>query len=221
LLSLDIDGALECLEEQGWIRREALRRVYAQRREGHRRSAHGELRRHAGRDARQRGTPRLRRLPDPTDITARERLVMTGVGLRLIREHPLAGVGPGGVKHVYPRVVPPEGRRRATSHLHNTPLQIAVERGLVGLAAWLWLFVAFFRGVRVALAPLPADAVGDRALVLGSTAAIVTFLVAGLFEDNFGDTEVLMVALAAMAVPFALTDRSPSSSASSRTRLST
>jgi O-antigen ligase len=101
-------------------------------------------------------------------------------------------------------MVPPEGLRRATSHLHNTPLQIMVERGLVGLAAWLWLFVVFFRRVRVALERLPADAAGDRALVLGSLAAIVTFLVAGLFEYNFGDTEVLMVALAMMAIPFAL-----------------
>jgi len=40
--------------------------------------------------------------------------------------------------------------------------------------------------------------------MLGALAAIVTFLVAGLFEYNFGDTEVLLVALAVMALPFAL-----------------
>jgi O-antigen ligase len=147
---------------------------------------------------------RLETVQDPSDATARDRMVMIAVGLRLAGDHPLAGIGPGGVKHVYPKVVPPEGLRRATSHLHNTPLQIMVERGLVGLAAWLWLFVVFFRRVRVALERLPADAAGDRALVLGSLAAIVTFLVAGLFEYNFGDTEVLMVALAMMAIPFAL-----------------
>jgi len=38
--------------------------------------------------------------------------------------------------------------------------------------------------------------------VLGSIAAIAAFLVAGLFEYNFGDTEVLLVALALMALPF-------------------
>ncbi len=147
---------------------------------------------------------RLETVQDPSDATARDRMVMMVVGLRLAGDHPLAGIGPGGVKHVYPKMVPPEGLRRATSHLHNTPLQIMVERGIVGLAAWLWLFVVFFRRVRVALERLPADAAGDRALVLGSLAAIVTFLVAGLFEYNFGDTEVLMVALAMMAIPFAL-----------------
>jgi len=37
-----------------------------------------------------------------------------------------------------------------------------------------------------------------------SAAGIVTFLVAGLFEYNFGDTEVLLVAMTLMALPFAL-----------------
>jgi hypothetical protein len=51
---------------------------------------------------------------------------------------------------------------------------------------------------------LPREAAGDRALVLGSLAAVVAFLVAGLFEYSFGDTEVLLVAMALMALPFAL-----------------
>jgi O-antigen ligase len=143
-------------------------------------------------------------ISDPNDPTARDRVVMLAVGLRLAREHPVAGLGPGNVKQVYPRVVPPEGLRRSTSHLHDTPLQILVERGVPGLAAWLWLFAAFFWRAATLLGRLPADPPIDRALVLGSLAAIVAFLVAGLFEYNFGDTEVLMVALALMAVPFAL-----------------
>src|SRR3989442_2032620 len=87
---------------------------------------------------------RLRSMLDPADLTARERVVMLHVGLRLVREHPVAGIGPGQVKHVYPTYAPPEALRRHTGHLHDTPLQIAVEPGLVGLALWLWIFVAFF-----------------------------------------------------------------------------
>ena len=149
---------------------------------------------------------RVETIADPSNETARDRIVMMKVGLQLVANHPVVGVGPGGVKRFYPQMVPAEGIRHSTSHLHNSPLQIAAERGLVGLAAWLWLFVAFFRRAGLGLARLPTEAVGDRALVLGSLAAIVTFLVAGLFEYNFGDTEVLMVALAMMAVPFALAE---------------
>jgi O-antigen ligase len=126
-------------------------------------------------------------------------------GLRMIRDHPLVGVGPGQVKHVYPLTyAPPEALRRTTSHLHNTPLQIAAERGVVGLALWLWIFVAWFRRAGRAWWAIPAAATADRALALGALLAIAAFLVSGLFEYNFGDTEVLLTACAVMALPFVL-----------------
>src|SRR5207247_934212 len=93
-------------------------------------------------------------------------------------------------------------RRRSTSHLHSTPLQIVVERGVPGLAAWIAIWVAFFAASAGTLSRIPAGDEDARALVLGSMAAIAAFLVAGLFEYNFGDTEVLLVALALMALPF-------------------
>jgi O-antigen ligase len=94
--------------------------------------------------------------------------------------------------------------------LHNTPLQIVVERGLPGLAAWLAIWVGFFGAAwRVFRRVPPADE-DARALVLGSMAAVAAFLVAGLFEYNFGDTEVLLVALAVMALPFVVERELPS-----------
>ena len=50
------------------------------------------------------------------------------------------------------------------------------------------------------------------ALVAGSLAAITGFLIAGLSEYNFGDSEVVMVAWALMALPWAAEaeDASPS-----------
>jgi O-antigen ligase len=145
---------------------------------------------------------RLQTIGDPADDTTRDRLAMLAAGLRLVREHPIAGVGPGQVKRLYPAYAPPEAMRRHTSHLHNTPLQIAVERGLVGLALWFWIFAAFFARAWGVLRRVPGDAVADRALVVGALAAVTAFLVAGLFEYNFGDTEVLLVTLSVMALPF-------------------
>jgi putative inorganic carbon (hco3(-)) transporter len=145
---------------------------------------------------------RIESLVDATDATARERFAMADAGLTMLRERPLIGVGLGGVKRLYPVYAPPEAVRRHTSHLHNTPLQIAVERGLVGLALWLWIFVAFFVRASRVLRRVPTHAVADRALVVGAVAAVAAFLVSGLFEYNFGDTEVLLVALAVMALPF-------------------
>ena len=145
---------------------------------------------------------RVKSIGDLADDTTRDRLAMLSAGLGLAIAHPLMGIGPGGVKHVYPVVAPPEALRRSTSHLHNTPRQIVVERGLPGLAAWIAIWVGFFGAAWRVLRRVPPSDEDGRALVAGSMAAVAAFLVAGLFEYNFGDTEVLLVALAVMALPF-------------------
>ncbi len=143
---------------------------------------------------------RLQSLEDPTNL--RERLYMWQSGLAIVRDHPLTGVGPGQVKVVFPRYARPEAIRKSSSHVHNAPLQILAERGLLGLAAWLWIWIAFFLRAGWLWTRLGPDQERERRLVAGSLAAIVGFLVAGLSEFNFGDSEVVMVAYALMALPF-------------------
>jgi O-antigen ligase len=139
---------------------------------------------------------------DLRDPTVTERVYMWRSGLTLWRSHPVLGVGPGGVKREYEAYALPEAIKKRTSHVHSTPLQILVERGVLGLTAWLWIWVAFIaKGIGL-LRRLPADAARERALVVGSLAAIVGFLVAGLSEYNFGDSEVVLVAWALMALPW-------------------
>lgn len=141
---------------------------------------------------------------NPDDPTVRERVYMWRSGLTMWRQHPVLGLGPGGVKREFESYALPEAVKKRTGHVHNTPLQILVERGVLGLAAWLWVWAAFFRRAIGVLRRLPADAAPARALVVGSLAAIVGFLVAGLSEYNFGDSEVVMVAWALMALPWAV-----------------
>jgi O-antigen ligase len=145
---------------------------------------------------------RAESIVDPADPTARERIAMWSSALRMARDHPLTGIGPGHVKSEYPRYAAPEFQTKRRGHLHNTPLQILVERGLIGAAAWVAVFVAFFRGAASAFRGLPPAAGLERALVGGSIAAIAGFLVGGLFEYNFGDSEVALVAYVVMAIPF-------------------
>jgi O-antigen ligase len=139
---------------------------------------------------------------DPADATAHERWAMWASALAMASDHPLTGVGPGQVKHLYLDYAAPEFRQRPRGHVHNSPLQILAERGIFGLAAWLVLFGTFFTRAAGILRGLPAGATRERALVAGSVAAIAGFLIGGLTEHNFGDSEVVMVAYAVMALPF-------------------
>ena len=143
-------------------------------------------------------------MADPEEAGVRERIYMWKSGLAMWRERPILGVGPGGVKRDYVRYAREEAVKKRTGHVHNTPLQILVERGVLGLAAWLWLWIAFYADVIRRLRRLPPDATVERALVLGGIAAITGFLIGGLSEYNFGDSEVVMVAWVIMALPWAV-----------------
>ena len=72
------------------------------------------------------------------DPTSRDRVAMMREGVRMIAADPLTGMGPNMVERQYIRFRDPEAVERVNPHLHNVPLQIAAERGLPALGAWLW-----------------------------------------------------------------------------------
>jgi O-antigen ligase len=145
---------------------------------------------------------RARSMVDVEDPTVRDRVAMWRSGLAMIAEHPLLGVGPGEVRAWYQHYRRPEAIRPSTGHLHNSPIQVAAERGLPALGVWVWIWVVFFReGWRI-LGRAGRESPRRRALVCASLAGVAGFLVAGLFEHNFGDGEVVMVVYALMALPW-------------------
>jgi O-antigen ligase len=135
-----------------------------------------------------------------TDLSSRDRWFMWQAGIDMIRDKPVFGQGPRMVESVYPGYRWPGAPNPATPHLHNNVLQIAAERGLPALAFWLWWM---------------ASALGDAyrelrrgqpgAWAAGATlAALTALLAAGMFEYNFGDSEVLMFSLLLIALPYSL-----------------
>lgn len=144
---------------------------------------------------------RVLSMTDPEEATIRERFYMWRSGVTMWREHPVLGHGPGSVRRDYERYALAEAVKKRTAHLHNTPLQILVERGLLGLAAWLWIWVAFYARVGALLRGARSER--EHALAAGALAAITGFLVTGLSEYSFGDSEVVLVAWVLVALPFA------------------
>ena len=128
------------------------------------------------------------------------RIELWKAGLQMIREHPWFGVGPERVSIEFRRLY--HGPNLANiyyGHLENDFLQIAAERGLICFATFLWflleLYAGLFRLMRTA-------EVGSRWLAISGIAALTGFIVSGLFEYNFGDSEVLLLMLFIVAMPF-------------------
>jgi O-antigen ligase len=123
-----------------------------------------------------------------TATSGRSRLV--SVTLDVARAHPVAGVGIGG----QPRASVEESgtgtvKRNAS---HTTPLTVAAELGVAGLALYAWLLVAG------ALALLRVVAV-DRALGLGLSAVGLMLLVHSLFYAGFFEDPLTWGVLAVSA----------------------
>ena len=138
-------------------------------------------------------------LEDPSNL---DRIAMAATGLRMVEAYPWLGIGPGRMERLYPAWVVDWAAREENPHLHNNLLQIAAERGLLGLAAWLWMMAAFaILAWRILRAGGPTGPGGPEARA--ALAALAGFLAMGMFEYNFSDSEVLMALLFVISLPLA------------------
>jgi O-antigen ligase len=145
-----------------------------------------------------RPPPVMRRLT-VSDASSVDRYYMWQAGIDMIAERPVFGQGPGMILAVYPEYRWPQAPNPRTPHLHNNALQIAAERGVPCLAWWIWLVASAMAGAWRE-ARRGAGSWGAAAAFGVLTAVIV----GGMFEYNFGDSEVLMFTLLVSALPFAL-----------------
>lgn len=139
---------------------------------------------------------------DPTDPSNYDRICMARAGLEMVADHPLTGIGLDMVKPSYEAYRVPGSIMDRPPHLHSNVVQIAAERGLLGLAAYAAIIAVFgvgaLRALRRPREPVPSA-------ISGALAAVVGITVAGLFEYYWGDAEVWIPTLACIATPFALT----------------
>jgi len=130
-----------------------------------------------------------------------DRIRMVEAGIEIIKDYPLLGVGPANIKEVYPLYRKPDAPRFRIPHLHNNVIQLWAERGVLGLAAYLLLVGLFLRECARAW-----DGPESRFAEIG-VAVTVGLAAAGMFEFNFGDTEVFWIMLDIYALVIAFTER--------------
>ena len=132
------------------------------------------------------------------------RVALLSGGLQMIRDHPLFGVGPERIHSEFPRYYSGTDLARANfyyGHLENNIVQIGAERGLLCLAAFFWFIFELYASL---VAMLRTTGESTRWIVLSALAALTGFMVAGLFEYNFGDSEVLLLFLFIVSIPYGL-----------------
>ena len=122
------------------------------------------------------------------------RVLMWEDGVRLIRQHPWFGVGMDTVFNHWQ-----EWNIRAFSlykviwHFHSDYIQIAVERGLVTLAAWLWFVIAYIIFLLRLLHRTRGQSRFATGVIAGVLAAFVGYLVPSFVQYCLGDDTLVMI----------------------------
>jgi O-antigen ligase len=140
-------------------------------------------------------------LRDPSNV---DRLAMAQAGAAMIADRPLVGLGPEMIQVLYPRYRVDTAVRDEVPHLHDTFLQLAAERGLPALGAYLTLMAIAVAAAWRRFRRQGAFGGGRADLYAGAFLGLVAFNVAGLFEHNWGDTEVQRLVLFLLALPFVI-----------------
>jgi O-antigen ligase len=138
------------------------------------------------------------------DVSNYDRLCMLEAGIQMVRDRPLFGLGPDQVRARYALYRHPSAPRFWVPHLHNSLLELAAEQGLGSLAAFAALFGTGFAALRRGWRSEGGLGGARRDLYLASGLGLVAYLVAGLFENNWGDSHVRALALFLLALPFCL-----------------
>lgn len=129
------------------------------------------------------------------------RLHLWRAALDIWMDHPWVGCGFNCIETI--KEAYPEHTVLAANYLiHNSYLQLLVDMGLVGLIAWMAIWVKFFAQVSLSFKK-PQFFLCPDWVRLGGGAAILAFLVASIFKTHIYDQELVMVIYAVMALTLA------------------
>ena len=117
---------------------------------------------------------RIHSMTDLSDWTYQSRLALWQGGWNVFKDYPLTGCGFRCMDLVHTEYPDPTGYIKRYKGMHNNFVQLAVDTGLLGLAAWvsIWAcyFLALFRRTRD-----PAENSSSRWVIHGSAAAVLGF----------------------------------------------
>jgi O-antigen ligase len=131
---------------------------------------------------------------DLNDPGTHFRVLMWEDGLRLVHQHPWFGIGMESVR-TYWRQWNIRGfaQYHVVSHFHCTFLQIAVDRGLTTLAAWMWFVVAYIVFLVRTIGLAKERSRFAAGVLAGVLAGFVAFQVTSLVHYNLGEEPLVTI----------------------------
>jgi hypothetical protein len=131
---------------------------------------------------------------DRNDISTHFRVLMWEDGVRLVRQHPWFGVGMETVRlHFREWNIRAFIQYQVQSHFHSTYLQIAVERGIPALLAWLWFCVAYVVMLWRLIGRLSTSSNSAVGVIAGIFGAFLAFSFTSFFHYNLGEESLAML----------------------------
>ena len=117
------------------------------------------------------------------ESTPFERLVIWKTSLRIFLDHLIIGIGFGNFMGFYEQYL--RIPARIFGHAHNDFLNVAVHAGLIGLSAFVWLWVRAWRSLRKLLQKTKDERY--KPFVLAGFIAVPAYLVASQFQCYYTD----------------------------------
>ena len=133
---------------------------------------------------------------DSHDDSIRWRQTVQNEGLHLLVSNPrhlLVGVGMDSIKAHWRAWGLFDNGRLPMGHMHSDYLQIALERGVPALIAWLVLMALYARMLWRSQRKLAKENWIERGLALGALGGLIGFMTSGIVHYNWGDSEVVMI----------------------------
>lgn len=146
---------------------------------------------------------RIVSIVDFTDTSTMYRISIWQASLRMLGDFWMAGIGQG--PEAYNNVYPYYAFSAVTAlHSHNLYLQIFLETGIVGLLVFIGILACFFR---TQFSFMRHTAEKKRKLLSAAmTAAVVGFLIQGIFDHAFYNYRVMLIFFLYIGLANALTE---------------
>jgi O-antigen ligase len=144
------------------------------------------------------------------DTGLQERISTWKGGWKIFKDHPVTGCGYKCVDSIYSQYPDPSGKIARYRGMHNNFIQLLVDTGIAGLSLWISIWVAYFIEIFKRWKTLAEDKSQDnaRGILIGSSAAVLAYVVGGCFESSIYDSEVSMLLYFLMGLSLAKVKKS-------------